>query len=112
MNVSELKQMQPRGIPTIQAAQKIINRQQEYMDAVLCSDFPPATLILAGSHNEYFRFLKQKKLNPNDYRYVYSNECLRGYKPHSVKVIRIGNWWRREDIDNRLVELIEDRRQR
>jgi hypothetical protein len=59
--------------------------------------------VIAGSKNEYDTFIREYKLNPNEYKYVYDAISIRGTRdPHGFL---IGSWRNRDDISE-IVETI------
>ena len=61
--------------------------------------------IIAGNYSEYNAFLKRKKFNTEEYKFVYNPSILKGLK--NVHGYYVGSWKTRTDIDE-IKSAIED----
>lgn len=53
-------------------------------------------LVIAGTYDEYKRFIKEYSLDPNQHQYIYDSSNIRGRRdPHGYF---IGTWRQRKDI--------------
>jgi hypothetical protein len=63
-------------------------------------------LVLAGSYDQYQHYLRESGNTALTHKYIATGEDLRGYAPHSMKIVKYGTWYGRE-LDIELIEFID-----
>lgn len=53
--------------------------------------------VLAESHTEFIRFIKEMNLNRGHFAYITKDQGLRGYRG---LVLTVGNWWSNANYDS------------
>lgn len=59
-------------------------------------------LVIAGNFQEYKDFIRDREYNPKEYNYISDDIIWRGF--HNIPIIKVGTWYRRKDINIKLIE--------